>query len=97
MAMSQTANVAERIVGHGDNADITTDVTNYAKGDYGEETSTRIKATIWQGKKSVKIGALILIQLLNRLADTGSRNAQTEGYRRRRCHYQDNREYDMWK
>lgn len=61
MAMSQAANVAERIVGHGDNADIATDVTNYAKGDAGEETSTRIKATTWQGKKSVKIGALVLI------------------------------------
>ena len=60
MALSQAANVAERIVGHGDNADITTDVTNY-EGDAGEATSTRIKATIWNGKKSVKIGALVLI------------------------------------
>ena len=62
--MSQAANVVERIVGHGDNADITIDVTNY-EGDAGEETSTRIKATIWNGKKSVKIGALVLIQLLD--------------------------------
>ena len=65
MAMSQAANVAERIVGHGDNADIATDVTNYAKGDYGEETGTRIKATTWQGKNSVKIGALVLILLFS--------------------------------
>lgn len=63
MAMSQAANVAERIVGHGDNADIATDVTNYVKGDYGEETGTRIKATTWQGKNSVEIGALVLILL----------------------------------
>lgn len=81
MAMSQAANVAERIVGHGDNADIATDVTNYAKGDFGEETSTRIKATIWQGKKSVKIGALVLISFSRCETDPESRNAQTEGYR----------------
>lgn len=56
MATTQAANIAERVVGHGDNADIATDVTNYAQGGAGEETNTEIKATIWQGKRSVKLG-----------------------------------------
>ena len=58
MATTQAANVAERIVGHGDNADITTDITNYSKNEAGQETGEKIKATIWSGKKSVQIGTL---------------------------------------
>lgn len=58
MAATQAANVAERIVGHGDNADITTDVSNYSKGEAGQETGEKIKATVWQGKKSVQVGTL---------------------------------------
>lgn len=56
MATSQAANIAERVAGHGDNADIATDITNYAQEGAGEETGTKIKATIWQGKRSVKLG-----------------------------------------
>jgi hypothetical protein len=55
MAMSQAANLVEKIVGHDDNATITTDVSNYNKGD-GVETGELIKATTWQGKNTVKVG-----------------------------------------
>lgn len=60
MATTQAANVAERIVGHGDNADITTDITNYSQNEAGRETDEKIKATIWTGKKSVQIGTVRL-------------------------------------
>ena len=56
MATSQAANIVESAIGHGDNATVTTDVSNYAKNEYGEETGAKIKATTWQGKNSVKVG-----------------------------------------
>lgn len=56
MAASRAANVAEMAVGHGGNATVTTDVSNYSKEGYGEETGAMIKATTWQGKNSVKVG-----------------------------------------
>ncbi|PLB43142.1 threonine dehydrogenase [Aspergillus steynii IBT 23096] len=55
MAASQAANIAEKVVGHSDNATIETDVSNYAKGDYGQETGEKIKATVWQGKNCVEV------------------------------------------
>ncbi|KAF7588537.1 hypothetical protein BBP40_005526 [Aspergillus hancockii] len=55
MAASQAANIVEKVVGHGDNATVTTDTSNYAKGTYGEETGEKIKATTWQGKNSVAV------------------------------------------
>ncbi|KAE8145953.1 chaperonin 10-like protein [Aspergillus avenaceus] len=55
MAASQAANLVEKAVGHSDNASVTTDVSNYAKGTYGEETGEKIKATVWQGKNSVEV------------------------------------------
>ena len=56
MAVSRAAAVVEKVLGHDDNAVFTTDVSNYAKKDYGEETDARIKATTWQGKNNVKVG-----------------------------------------
>jgi hypothetical protein len=56
MATSQAANVAEAAVGHSGTASVTTDVSNYGKKEYGEETGAKIKATIWNGKNSVKLG-----------------------------------------
>lgn len=58
MAFSQAANIVEHIADRGDNADITTNVSNYAKGSAGQETDDWIKATTWQGKRSVKLGRL---------------------------------------
>lgn len=54
MAFTQAANVVERMIGHGDNATVTTDVSNY--NDHGMETGERILATTWQGKNNVKLG-----------------------------------------
>lgn len=56
MATSQAANIVEHVARRGDNADITTNVSNYTKGETGEETGTKIKATVWRGKKSVELG-----------------------------------------
>lgn len=55
MAASQAANLAEKAVGHSDNATIETDASNYAKGEAGHEMQ-KIKATVWQGKNTVEIG-----------------------------------------
>lgn len=55
MAASQAAGLVEKVIGHGDNAAVTTDVSNYSKNDYGQETGARIKATTWQGKNSIQV------------------------------------------
>ena len=55
MAVSQAANVVEKVIGHDDNATVTTDVSNY-KNEYGMESGPLIKATTWQGKKKVSVG-----------------------------------------
>jgi hypothetical protein len=56
MAASQATGLLEKVIGHGDNAAVTTDVSNYAKNEYGQETGARIKATTWQGKNNIKVG-----------------------------------------
>ncbi|KAJ5936328.1 hypothetical protein N7454_005626 [Penicillium verhagenii] len=53
MALSQAANLVEKIVGHSDDANITTDVSNY-DNQYGD-TGGNIIATTWQGKKQIKV------------------------------------------
>lgn len=55
MATSQAANLVEKAVGHGDNADVTTDISNY-NNEYGTENGESIKATVWEGKNNVSIG-----------------------------------------
>ncbi|KAJ5958782.1 Alcohol dehydrogenase superfamily zinc-type [Penicillium vulpinum] len=54
MAMSQAANLVEKILGHGDNSTITTDVSSY-DNEHGVETGEMIQATTWQGKNQVKV------------------------------------------
>jgi hypothetical protein len=53
--MTQAANLAEKILGQGDNATITTDVSSY-DNEHGVETGEMIQATTWQGKNQVKVG-----------------------------------------
>ncbi|KAJ5902721.1 hypothetical protein N7495_003249 [Penicillium taxi] len=52
MALAQAANLIEKTIGHGDNATITTDISNY--DGHGIE-GTRILATTWQGKNQIKV------------------------------------------
>ncbi|KAJ5164951.1 uncharacterized protein N7500_006781 [Penicillium coprophilum] len=54
MAMAQAANLVEKILGHGDNATVTTDVSSY-DNEHGVETGEMIKATTWQGKNRIKV------------------------------------------
>ena len=56
MALAQAAAVAEKVIGHGDNATVTQNVSNPAKNraKYGHPTE-KMKALTWQGKNSVKI------------------------------------------
>ena len=55
MAFAQAANSVEKVIGHGDNATITTDVSNY-NNEFGRETGETIQATTWQGKNTIKVG-----------------------------------------
>lgn len=55
MATTQAANLVEKSLGHGDNATITTDVSNY-DNEHGVETGEMIQANTWQGKNRVKVG-----------------------------------------
>jgi hypothetical protein len=55
MAFTQAANLVEKVIGHGDNATITTDVSNY-NNEFGRESGEKIQATTWQGKNTVKVG-----------------------------------------
>ncbi|KAF1347534.1 chaperonin 10-like protein [Delphinella strobiligena] len=56
MSMSQAAAMAERAMGHRDNADTVQDVTNPALNNnkYGDASVT-MKALVWQGKNDVKV------------------------------------------
>jgi hypothetical protein len=58
MAFTQAANLIEKAIGHGDNASITTDVSNY-NNEHGMESGDLIQATVWNGKNSVKVGMII--------------------------------------
>ena len=57
MAMSQAANLAEKAMGHGDNAVTEQDMTNPARdrAKYGDESET-MKALAWMGKNDVQVG-----------------------------------------
>lgn len=79
MAMTQAANLVERIIGHGDNATVTTDVSNY-NNEHGMETGEMIQATTWQGKNHVKVGKMVRLSLVALGAETViSANAQATG------------------
>lgn len=53
MATSKAAYIAEKIIGHDDNAITEQDVSNYPPigGD-----DTKMKALVWKGKQKVEIG-----------------------------------------
>jgi hypothetical protein len=53
---SQAAYAAEKAIGHGDNAIIQQDVSNYAQT--GDQSET-MKALVWQAKQKVEIGMSI--------------------------------------
>lgn len=55
-AVSQAASLAEKAIGHGDNAITAQDVTNPARdrAKYGD-SSEMMKALVWQGKNTVEV------------------------------------------
>ena len=63
MATSQAAYQAEKAIGHGDNAATEQDVTNPAKDrqKYGDPSGEKMKALVWMGKNSVKVGRCSLV------------------------------------
>lgn len=60
MAMSQSANLAEKTLGHGDNAVTEQNMTNPARdrAKYGDPSET-MKALAWMGKNDVQMGQSI--------------------------------------
>lgn len=56
MATSEAAYLAEKVIGHGDNAITEQDVSTYENIGAG----TLMKALVWRGKNKVEIGLWIL-------------------------------------
>ena len=54
---TQAANLVEKVLGHGDNADIVQDVTNPGKDreKYADPSGEMMKALTWQGKNTVDV------------------------------------------
>lgn len=55
--MSQAANLGEKALGHGDNANIEQDVTNPARDRerFGDPSGEKMKALAWMGKNDVQV------------------------------------------
>lgn len=58
MALSQAAALVEKAIGHSDNATTAQDITNPARdrSKYADPSGETMKALIWNGKNSVKVG-----------------------------------------
>ena len=59
MALSQVAALAEKALGHSDNAITKQDVTNPAidREKYADPSGAKMKALLWKGKNSVAVGS----------------------------------------
>jgi hypothetical protein len=55
MAMSQAAALAERAIGHDDNATTVQDITNPSYNNAGDPSGEKMKALAWMGKNKVEI------------------------------------------
>lgn len=67
MALSQAAWLAEKAIGHGDNAITAQDVTNPGnKEEWGDKSET-MKALVWYGKNTVKLGMSLSLAYLTKL------------------------------
>ena len=64
MALSQAAFVAEKAMGHGDNATTAQDVSNTSLDNRYGDSSEMMKALVWQGKNSVEVVELPKPKLL---------------------------------
>lgn len=62
MALSQAAAMAERAIGHIGKATTTQDVANPAidRSKYADPSGETMKALVWNGKNSVRVGELRL-------------------------------------
>lgn len=58
MAMSQAANLLEKVLGHGDNAITEQNMTNPSRDreKYGDPSGETMKALAWMGKNNVQVG-----------------------------------------
>lgn len=61
MAASQVAYMAEKAFSH-EQQPITGDITSYQSGDHGDSSQT-MKALIWDGKNTVKLGMFVQLGL----------------------------------
>lgn len=58
MAMSQAANLLEKVLGHGDNAVTEQNMSNPSRNPekYGDPSGETMKALAWMGKNKVEMG-----------------------------------------
>ena len=63
MALSQSANVLEKAMGHVEGAVTKQDISNPDRDReaYGDPSGEKMKALVWNGKNSVQVGPLDLI------------------------------------
>jgi hypothetical protein len=57
MALSQSAALAEKVIGHGSNATTEQDVTNPGRdrAKYADPSGEKMKALVWMGKNKVEV------------------------------------------
>lgn len=61
MALSQAANLVEKAIGHTGDAITEQDLSNPARnpGKYADSSGVKMKALVWGGKNTVKLGKTI--------------------------------------
>lgn len=102
MAVSQSANVLEKAMGHVEGGVTEQNMTNPDRDreKYGDPSGEKMKALVWNGKNSVEVGSLsidTLILILLVLIVCFSRNPQAQDHRRPRCHPQSYRKHHLRK
>jgi hypothetical protein len=65
MALSQAANLVEKALGHQENAITEQDVSNPARDParYADKSGATMKALVWNGKNSVKVGRQFIFNI----------------------------------
>lgn len=99
MALTQAAALAEKALGHRDNAITEQDITNPGRDrkKYADPSGKTMKALCWMGKNNVKVCEYYchVLRLDNWLThQSGCPSAQSCG--RHRCHSESHRKYRLW-
>lgn len=101
MAVSQSANVLEKAMGHVEGGVTEQNMTNPDRDrqQYGDPSGERMKALVWNGKNSVEVGSSRPTPLYSNpvliAVPCFSRDPQTQDYRGARCDPQSHRKHHL--